>query len=158
MKKFLLAVLLLASIFLVGCNKNADLSGGKIPEQSENSDVLDGSDVEDGLENGENPPENEEVEKYKITYQWNEYGTIYNGIELFPEKMTEGLLFPQEYVKGQTLVLPNLNMWRKNAKIVYEFEGWYYDEALQNKVSNAGLSATLSGDITLYAKVLAYVM
>ena len=152
MKKFLLAVLLLVSIFLVGCNKNADLSGGKIPEQSGNSSVSDSSGV------GETPPEDDGVVKYKITYQWDEYGTIYNGIELFPEEMTKGLNFPQEYVEGQTIVLPKLNMWRKNAKIVYEFEGWYYDEGLQNKVSDAGLSTTLTGDITLYAKVLTYVM
>lgn len=158
MKKFLLAFLLLMSIFLVGCNKNADSSGGKIPEQSENSDVLDNSDVSDSSEIGETPPEDGEVVKHKITYQWDEYGTIYNGIELFPEEMTQGLNFPQEYVEGQTLVLPKLNMWRKNAKIVYEFEGWYYDEGLQNKVSDAGLSTTLTGDITLYAKVLTYVM
>lgn len=162
-KKILLTVLLLASVFLVGCNKNADSSGGKIPEQSGNSDVLDNSDASDGSEvsdssdGGETPPEDDEVVKHKITYQWDDYGTIYNGIELFPKEMTKGLNFPQEYIEGQTLVLPKLNMWRKNAKIVYEFEGWYYDGGLQNKVSDAGLSATLTGDITLYAKISAYI-
>jgi uncharacterized repeat protein (TIGR02543 family) len=150
MKKFLLAVLLVVSIFLVGCNKNTDSNGGKIPEQSENSDVLDGSD------GGETLPD-DEVVKYKITYQWDEYDTMHNGIELFPEKMTEGLNFPKEYVEGQTLVLPKLNMWKKNSKLTYEFEGWYYDAELKNKVADEVLPATITGDITLYAKVAAYV-
>lgn len=92
-----------------------------------------------------------------ISYQWNNYGDVTDGIENFPEAMTSGLKIPTEYVEGETVALPKLNMWRKNSKLVYEFEGWYYDEELKNKVSGEVISAAQTGNITLYAKVAAYI-
>jgi uncharacterized repeat protein (TIGR02543 family) len=149
-----LTVLLLASFALVGCNKNAD--GEKFPDGSSSSSVSSSSPV--GGE--ETPPvggEEDGAVKYQITYQWQEYGTMYEGIGNFPEATTKGVSVPTEYVEGETLRLPKLNPWRKNAKIVYEFDGWYYDEDLKNRVENDELSATQKGDITLYAKFIPYI-
>lgn len=92
-----------------------------------------------------------------VSYMWNDYGDVIDGIEQFPEAMTSGLNIPTEYVEGETVTLPRLNMWRKNSKIIYEFEGWYYDEDLKNKVSGGVIPASLTGNVTLYAKIVAYV-
>jgi uncharacterized repeat protein (TIGR02543 family) len=92
-----------------------------------------------------------------ISYVWDDYGDIKTGIEYFPEKMTEGLDIPTEYVEGEAVALPKLNMWKKNSRLVYEFEGWYYDENLKNKVTGDTLPATTTGNVTLYAKIVAYI-
>ena len=146
MRKALLAILIVVSCLLVGCG------GGTVSTESSNSL---GSSVSSSA--GETSSDGDET-TYTISYQWNDYGTVYDGIENFPEAMTAGLEFPAEYAVGKTVAVPKLNMWKKNSNLTYEFEGWYYDEALQNKVSNAGLSTTLTGDITLYAKVSTYIM
>lgn len=145
MRKALLAILILVSILLVGCG------GGQTPTESSN-----------GLGNsafsseGETSSDGNET-TYTISYQWNDYGTVYDGIENFPKAMTAGLEFPTEYEAGETVAVPKLNMWKKNSKLVYEFQGWYYDADLKNEVSGEKIPATATGDITLYAKVVAYV-
>jgi hypothetical protein len=145
MRKALLAILILVSILLVGCG------GGQTPTESSN-----------GLGNsafsseGETSSDGNET-TYTISYQWNDYGTVYDGIENFPKEMTAGLEFPTEYEAGETVAVPKLNMWKKNSKLVYEFQGWYYDADLKNEVSGEKIPATATGDITLYAKVVAYV-
>ena len=151
MRKILLTVLLLASFALVGCNKNGDTGSVSFPDSSQSSSSTGSSDVV------ETPEEEDVAVKYQITYQWQEYGTMYEGIGNFPEATTKGVSVPTEYVEGKTLRLPKLNPWRKNAKIVYEFDGWYYDEDLKNRVENDELSATQKGDITLYAKFIPYI-
>ncbi|MBQ7879838.1 MAG: InlB B-repeat-containing protein [Clostridia bacterium] len=105
----------------------------------------------------ERAKENGDVVTATLSYQWNDYGDVKDGIEYFPEAMTDGVEIPTEYVEGEKTTLPKLNMWKKNSKIVYEFEGWYYDKALKNKVSGGELPATQTGNVTLYAKIVAYV-
>ncbi len=99
----------------------------------------------------------DDVVTSKISYQWNNYGELYDGIDNFPAAMTEGLEIPTEYVEGETLALPKLNLWKKNSKIVYEFEGWYYDEEFREKVAGGVIPSTKTGDLILYAKIFAYV-
>jgi uncharacterized repeat protein (TIGR02543 family) len=82
---------------------------------------------------------------------------MYEGIGNFPEATTKGVSVPTEYVEGKTLRLPKLNPWRKNSRIAYDFYGWYYDEALTERVENDELPATQTGDITLYAKFTTYI-
>lgn len=148
MKKFLWAVFVAVSLLFVGCNYG-NLESVEFPENSESSYASDSSVV--------SAPEEENAVKYAVTYLWNNYGEIYDGIDNFPEQTTKGLNIPTEYTEGKTLVLPKLNPWRKNAKIAYDFEGWYYDEALKNKVESNTLPATQTGNITLYAKFTAYI-
>ena len=95
--------------------------------------------------------------KYTISYCWKSVGESIYGLENFPEVMTNGLDIPVEYKVGETVRLPQLNSWKKNSKITYEFEGWYYDEALKNKVSGDVLESTQTGNLTLYAKVVVYI-
>ena len=151
MKKFLLTVLMLASVLFVGCNKNGDTGSVSFPDSSQSSSSTGGSDV------AETPEEEDGLIKRKITYIWNEYGTVYEGIEKFPEEMVKGINIPKEYAEGKTLALPTLKTWNKNSKILYDFMGWYYDEALTEKVTDNTLSATQKGDVTLYAKCVAYI-
>ena len=147
MKKFLLTALLFVSLALVGCNNGA--GSVEFPDGSGSSSSSSSSSPVGG--------EEDDAVRSKITYQWSEYGTVYEGIGNFPEEMVKGLTIPTEYAEGKTLRLPKLNAWRKNSKIVYEFYGWYYDEDLKNRVENDELPATQKGDITLYAKFISYI-
>ena len=97
------------------------------------------------------------IVKYTISYCWKSVGESIEGIENFPEAMTKGLDIPLEYKVGETVRLPQLNSWKKNSKITYEFEGWYYDESLKNKVVGDLLLNTQTGNLTLYAKVAVYI-
>lgn len=148
MRKFLWIIFVAVSLLFVGCN-HGDLGGVDFPENSDSSYASDSSVV--------TAPEEENAVKYAVTYLWNNYGEIYDGIDNFPEQTTKGLNIPTEYTEGKSLVLPKLNPWRKNAKIAYDFEGWYYDEALENEVEGNTLPATQTGNITLYAKFTAYI-
>ena len=152
MKKLAVTLFLLASILLVGCNHKV-VPNYSLPETSNSAESSDSSSSSSSDET-ETPPDET---TYQITYQWNEYGTLYDGIENFPEAMKNGVDIATTYVVGKALALPKLNAWQKNVKIVYEFDGWYYDEALTNKVDGDILPSTQTGDITLYAKFIAYI-
>jgi uncharacterized repeat protein (TIGR02543 family) len=80
-----------------------------------------------------------------ITYKWNDFGTIKEGIDSFPETMTSGISFPQEYVEGIGVALPDLH------STVYEFDGWCYDIACKNEVSRNAISADKTGNVIIYA-------
>ena len=144
MKKILWVIFVALSLLFVGCNHGADLGSVDFPANS-------------GSENSVETPPDDNAVFYSITYQWDEYGTVYDGIENFPKAMTNGISVPTRYEEGKTLALPQLNTWKKNPRNVYEFEGWYYDSDLKNKVSNGVLPDTQTGNITLYARCIAYV-
>lgn len=92
-----------------------------------------------------------------ITYRWKELETVREGIDSFPSAMTDGVVLPTEYVEGVGVSLPKLNRWEQSKKVVYEFEGWYFDEVFKSKVVGTGLSSTQTGNLILYANVAIWV-
>ena len=92
-----------------------------------------------------------------ISYAWNHFGTIKYGLENIPSQMIDGLDLPTEYLEGESVTLPKLKTWKQSSKITYEFDAWYYDAELKNKLANEQLSTTQTGNITLYLSLSVFV-
>ncbi len=101
------------------------------------------------------PTEEDEVVSF-ITYKWNDFGTMKEGVDTFPEPMIDGVSFPMEYVEGKGTKLPSLKTW-KQGKSTYEFEGWCYDENLKEKVSGNEISKEKTGNVVVYAALAVWV-
>ena len=65
--------------------------------------------------------------------------------------------YPTEFEELTVLEIDGLRDVRKNDDIMYAFTGWYYDENLKNKVTGDTLPAATTGNVTLYAKIVAYI-
>lgn len=97
-----------------------------------------------------------EIKGHSITYKWNEFGVLREGINSFPVGMVEELIFPTEYVEGGATRIPILNTWKKSEKVTYEFKGWYYDENFKHKVVDNIISDEHTGNVTLYAEIVVW--
>lgn len=84
-----------------------------------------------------------------ITYVWDYFGLGEEGVE----KMTEGISLPTEYVEGEGVILPKLKTWKQSSKVLYRFEGWYYDSNFQNKLEGNAIPKTQTGNLTIYSKI-----
>ena len=93
----------------------------------------------------------DDVVTASITYVWNDFGVLKEGISSFPEMIIQGLVLPKEYEEGKSISLPKLNTWEQSKKVIYEFEGWYYDEELKNRVVGEIIPGAQTGHITIYA-------
>ncbi len=93
---------------------------------------------------------------FSISYKWKDNGE-WKDIKTLPSAVLQGLVFPAEYEKGVPLSLPILPNWNKNERVGYEFDGWYYDEALENKVRGNTLSQDQTGDLVLYTEFLVWI-
>lgn len=79
-----------------------------------------------------------------------------NGGEIIdiPELMkVNGGDYPVKYTERAGAEISGLRNVRKDAETVYIFEGWYYDQAMNNIVANNTISKSKTGDLTLYAKI-----
>lgn len=92
-----------------------------------------------------------------ISYKWNDFGTVKDGISSMPSAMVEGIEFLYEYEEGVGTELPRLKTWKQSKRVTYEFEGWYYDENFENKVENNVIPTTKEGHLVLYAAIAIWV-
>ena len=86
-----------------------------------------------------------------ITYKWNDFGTMKEGADSFPETMIKDITLPTEYIEGVGVSLPVLH------STTYEFDGWCYDISCQNRVQGNCISADKTGNVILYAAMSIWV-
>ncbi len=88
-----------------------------------------------------------------ISYKWNDFGTVKDGISSMPSAMVEGIEFLYEYEEGVGTELPRLKTWKENIFTTYKFTGWYYDANFKNKVEGNVIPTTKTGKLELYASI-----
>ena len=101
------------------------------------------------------PTDGDEIVSF-ITYKWNDFGTMKEGVDSFPEQMVDGVSFPMEYVEGKGVKLPSLKTW-KQGKSTYDFEGWCYDANLKEPLSGNEISKEKTGNVTVYAALAVWI-
>jgi uncharacterized repeat protein (TIGR02543 family) len=104
-----------------------------------------------GCNKGEGATNGYVPKKYNIEYQAvNEAGQLIDIPELMK---VNGGDYPVKYTERAGAEISGLRNVRKDAETVYIFEGWYYDQAMNNIVANNTISKSKTGDLTLYAKI-----
>ena len=130
MKKLLYIVITLALMLSVGCQVG-NPNGSSAGDSSESSEV--------------------KVSTIDYCY-WDSINEIVKDIPDFMWK-TQGE-YPNEYVENKQQQIDDLRNYRKNNDTIYAFEGWYYDVEYVNKLDSNIIEPSISGDITLYAKIV----
>lgn len=134
MKKLLYIVMALSLTLFVGCqsnNSNESFTG----------------------DNSENSSGNGEVKLSAIGYcYWDSINKLVKDIPDFMWKPQGN--YPNEYVENKQQIIDDLRNYRKNNDIIYAFEGWYYDTDYTYKLNANTIDFSMSGDITLYAKIV----
>lgn len=107
------------------------------------------------------------VKEYEVMYDTNGGGSVDSSVtnatfegwyleNTYVNKITDETINTTQgnhtlYAKWGNLVNATINL-PAPTRNGYELEGWYSDEALTDKVGDAGYSYTITEDITLYAK------
>ena len=93
-----------------------------------------------------------------ISYCWKDFDGLQEGVESFPVGMIEeDFIFPTEYIEGEEVQLPELKKWKQTSKIIYEFDGWYYDVNQKQKIADGLISKNQTGNLIVYAAITVWV-
>lgn len=76
----------------------------------------------------ERAKEQGDVVTASITYSVKLFGVEKTGLGAFPSDMLNGVTLPTEYIEGETISIPKLKNYQESEKVIYKFEGWFYDK------------------------------
>lgn len=93
---------------------------------------------------------------YTITYK---YYALSKEIEDIPPLMFKSdANYPTSYVAGEETKIDDLGIWKQSSRVSYEFEGWFFEPMCSEESAFDGvITADMTGDIVIYAKVAIWV-
>jgi hypothetical protein len=66
--------------------------------------------------------------------------------------------YPTSYVAGEETKIDDLGIWKQSSRVSYEFEGWFFEPMCSEESAFDGvITADMTGDIVIYAKVAIWV-